>query len=141
MRRLAGDRKRVRRLYRLEGLQLRMRVRRHKHIALHRGPAPIPTGPTKRWSMDCVQDTLANGRPFRVLTVVDNWRRHSPLREIGLRMSGETVGQALDRALNGTRCTTSDHTNRRRSRLLWLRTVSIQDQRQTTGSSCLGVSS
>jgi len=52
--------------------------------------------------MGCVQDTLANGRPFRVMTVVDNWSRHSPLREIGLRLSGETVGQALDQALNGT---------------------------------------
>ena len=38
------NRKRVRRLYRLEGLQLRMRVRRRKHIALHRGPAPVPDG-------------------------------------------------------------------------------------------------
>jgi hypothetical protein len=28
--------KRVRRLYRLEGLQLRHRVRRHKHASLHR---------------------------------------------------------------------------------------------------------
>jgi putative transposase len=36
------NRKRVRRLYRLEGLQLRTRVRRRKHIALHRGPAPRP---------------------------------------------------------------------------------------------------
>jgi len=33
--------KRVRRLYRLEGLQVRMRVRRRKHMALHRGPAPL----------------------------------------------------------------------------------------------------
>jgi hypothetical protein len=50
------NRKRVRRLYRLEGLQLRMRVRRRKHIALHRGPAPLPIGPTERWSMDFVHD-------------------------------------------------------------------------------------
>jgi putative transposase len=48
------NRKRVRRLYRLEGLQLRMRVRRRKHIALDRGPAPIPTGPTERRSLDFV---------------------------------------------------------------------------------------
>lgn len=34
------NRKRVRRLYRVDGLQLRMRVRRRKHMALHRGPAP-----------------------------------------------------------------------------------------------------
>jgi putative transposase len=46
--------KRVRRLYRLEGLQLRMRVRRRMHIALHRGPAPVPLGPQERWSMDLV---------------------------------------------------------------------------------------
>lgn len=42
------NKKRVRRLYRLEGLQLRMRRRRRKHIALHRGPAPRPAGPTER---------------------------------------------------------------------------------------------
>ncbi len=42
--------------------------------------------------MDCVHDTLADGRPFRVLTVVDNWSRHSPVREAGFRMSGERVG-------------------------------------------------
>lgn len=63
------NRKRVRRLYRL---QLRMRVRRRKHVALHRGLASIPTGLTERWSMDFVHDTLADGRSFRILTVVDN---------------------------------------------------------------------
>ena len=94
------NRKRVRRLYRLDGLQLRMRVRRRKHIALHRGPAPIPAGPTERWSMDFVHDTLADGRPFRILTVVDNWSRHSPILEAGFRMTGEMVGQVLDRVLD-----------------------------------------
>ena len=32
----------------LEGLQLRMLGRRWKHIALHRGPAPMPAGPQER---------------------------------------------------------------------------------------------
>ena len=113
------NRKRVRRLYRLEGLQLRMRVRRRKHIALHRGPAPILTGPTERWSMDFVHDTLADGRPFRIFTVVDNWSRQTPILEAGFRMSGETVGKALDRALNGTpgpRSITGPNFNRERSK-------------------------
>ena len=79
------NKKRVRRLYRLEGLQLRMRVRRRKHIALHRGPAPTPSGPTERWSMDFVHDALADGRPFRILTLVDQWSRHSPLLEVAAR--------------------------------------------------------
>ena len=95
----AVNRKRVRRWYRFEGLQLRMRVRRRKHIALHRGPAPVPIGPSERWSMDFVHDTLSEGRPYRILTVVDNWSRSSPVLEAGFRMSGEIVGRVLDRVL------------------------------------------
>jgi putative transposase len=44
--------KRVRRLYRLEGLQLRMRTRIRKHISLHRGVVPAATRAHERWSMD-----------------------------------------------------------------------------------------
>jgi putative transposase len=115
------NRKRVRRLYRLDGLQLRMRVRRRKHMALHRGPAPIPVGPTERWSMDFVHDTLADGRPFRILTVVDHWSRHSPILEAGFRMTGETVGQVLDHVLGthtAPRSITVDHGTEFQSRAL-----------------------
>jgi len=118
----AVNHKRVRRLYRLEGLQLRMRVRRRKHIALHRGPAPTPTGPTERWSMDFVYDALADGRQFRVLTVVDQWSRESPLLEVATGMSGRTVAAALDRALSGhgvtPRSITVDHGTEFTSRAL-----------------------
>ena len=83
--------KRVHRLYRLEGLQLRMRVRRRKHMCLHRGPVPTATRVQERWSMDFVHDQLINGRPFRMLTVVDQWSRQSPLLEVGFAMSGQVV--------------------------------------------------
>lgn len=89
--------KRVRRLYRLEGLQVRMRMRRRKRLSLHRGPAPRPTAVGERWSMDFVHDQLANGQAFRVLTVVDNWSRESVLLEPGFRLTGESVAQALGR--------------------------------------------
>jgi putative transposase len=62
--------------------------------------------------MEFVHDTLADGRPFRVLTVIDNWSRHSPVLEAGVRMSGETVGRALDGVLGegpGPRSITVDH--------------------------------
>lgn len=93
------NKKRVRRLYRLEGLQVRMRVRRRKHMALHRGPAPVPTGQGQRWSMDFVHDQLFDGRPFRVLTVVDQWSRESPLLEAGFSLTGRTVVAALEHVL------------------------------------------
>jgi len=117
----AVNHKRVRRLDRLDGVQVRMRMRRRKHMALHRGPAPSPAGPTERWSMDFVHDALADGRPFRILTVVDQWSRHSPLLEVATRMSGHTVSDALDRVLNGgprPRSITVDHGTECQSRAL-----------------------
>jgi putative transposase len=94
----AVNRKRVHRLYRLEGLQVRMRVRRRKRLSLHRGPAPHPIALGERWSMDFVHDQLASGRAFRVLTVVDNWSRESVLLEVGFRLTGESVVAALSGA-------------------------------------------
>jgi putative transposase len=69
------NKKRVRRLSRLGGLQVRRRVKRRKPMALHRGPAPVPTGRGERWSMDFVHDAPLDGRAFRVRTVVDQWSR------------------------------------------------------------------
>jgi putative transposase len=126
------NKKRVRRLYRLEGLQVRRRVRRRKHQALHRGPAPVPAGPAERWSMDFVHDALADGRPFRVLTVVDQWSRQSPVLEVACSMSGQSVAEALDRAI-GTgpppRSITVDHGTEFLSRALedwaWRRGIQL----------------
>jgi putative transposase len=115
------NRKRVRRLYRLEGLQVRLRVRRRKHMALHRGSAPVAAGPAERWSMDFVHDQLADGRPFRVLTVVDQWSRESPILECRLRFSGADVGAVLDRVVHAgaaPRSITVDHGTEFMSRAL-----------------------
>lgn len=71
--------------------------------------------------MDFVHDTLADGRPFRILTVVDNWSRQSPVLEAGVRMTGETVSQVLDRVLDhgqGPRSITVDHGTEFQSRAL-----------------------
>ena len=98
-----------------------MRVRRRKHIALHRGPAPLPIGPVERWSMDFVHDALADGRQFRVLTVVDQWSRQSPILEVDSSMSGKTVSAALDRVLADSpppRSITVDHGTEFMSRAL-----------------------
>ena len=93
--------KRVHRLYCLEGLQVRMRRRRKKHLSLHRGMPPRASAPNERWSMDFVHDQLANGLAFRVLTVVDNWSRESVLLETGFRLTSQDVILALDRAVQG----------------------------------------
>jgi len=90
------NRKRVHRLYRLDGLQVRMRVRRRKRLSLHRGPVPIPTAANQHWSMDFVHDQLLDGRSFRILTVIDQWSRESVSVEPGFSLSGVSVAAALD---------------------------------------------
>jgi putative transposase len=78
------NRKRVRRLYRLQGLQVRMRVRRRKHMCVHRGPVPLATRTHERWSMDFVHDTLFDGRAFRMLTVVDQFEWSESINRAGI---------------------------------------------------------
>jgi putative transposase len=47
--------------------------------------------------MDFVHDQLVNGRVFRVITVVDNWSRESPVLEVGFRLTGDSVVAAQSR--------------------------------------------
>jgi putative transposase len=96
------NKKRVHRLYRLDGLQLRMRIRRRKHMCLHRGPVPRAHRTHERWSMDFVHDQLFDGRPFRMLTVIDQFSRLSPVIEPAFTFSGRDVALALDRVIEST---------------------------------------
>ena len=89
-------RKRVHRLYKLEGLQVRMRVRRRKRISLHRGPVPTATGGGQYWAMDFVHDQLSNGRKFRVLTVIDKWHRQCVALEADFALTGQSVVDAMN---------------------------------------------
>ncbi len=90
--------KHVYRLYSLEGLQLRMKVKRRKRSALLRGKPSVPTGPNQHWSMDFVHDQMLDGRSVRILTVIDQWSRESVCLEANFRQTGRSVGQALDRS-------------------------------------------
>jgi putative transposase len=96
------NRKRARRLYWLEGLQLRMRMRRRKHMCLHRGVVPQAQRTHERWSMDFVHDQLFDGRPFRILTVIDQFSRQSPALEPRFSFGGRDVVAVLDRMLEHT---------------------------------------
>jgi len=72
----------------------------------------VPIGPHERWSVDFVHEALAGGQLFRVLTVIDQWSRQSPVLEAGLSMSGAGVAAALDRAIGADaapRSITVDH--------------------------------
>ena len=90
------NKKRVHRLYRLEGLEVRLRARRKKRLSLLRSAVPPASGRNQRWSMDCVHDQFASGRTFRVLTVIDQWSRESVLLEADVSLTGRSVVDALE---------------------------------------------
>jgi putative transposase len=88
--------KRVYRLYKLEGLSLRLKTKK-KRISESRLPLPAPGGPLECWSMDFVADRLSDGRQFRLLTLVDNFSRVSPAIEVDFSLTGKRVVVVLER--------------------------------------------
>jgi hypothetical protein len=82
--------KRVYRLYKLEGPEVRTKKRRKRASHL-RVVLPTPTAPNERWSMDFMRDTFEDGRPFRILTVVDTFTRECPLLAADTSLSGKRV--------------------------------------------------
>ncbi len=51
--------------------------------------------PDERWSMDFIHDHTAEGRWFRILTVVDQFTRECPLLFADTQLSDKKVADAL----------------------------------------------
>lgn len=88
--------KRVYRLYREEGLQVRVK-KRTKRAAHARVPLPEAARPNQRWSMDFVSDRLADNRWFRILTVVDQYTRECLCIHADRSQTGEKVVENMKR--------------------------------------------
>jgi putative transposase len=88
--------KRVYRLYREEGLQVRT-AKRAKRASHTRVPLPQPVRANQRWSMDFVSDRFSDGRWFRILTVVDQYTRECLCCYAERSQTGEKVVEQLRR--------------------------------------------
>lgn len=93
---LAVNHKRVHRIYRAAGLQVRRR-RRKRLTRAERVPLPAPSRRLERWSMDFTTDTLADGRAFRTLNIVDDFTRECVAIEVDRSLPGLRVARVLDR--------------------------------------------
>jgi putative transposase len=88
--------KRVHRIYQAAGLQVRRR-RRKRLTRAERVPLPMASQPLERWSMDFTTDTLADGRNFRTLNIVDDFTRECVAIEVDRSLPGLRVARVLDR--------------------------------------------
>ena len=87
--------KRVHRIDREEGRNLRSKSPRRNKAAAHRLERPELSSLHQCWSMDFVQDQLFDGRKFRCLTVVDNFSRYCHAIRVGKSIKGLDVVEVM----------------------------------------------
>lgn len=92
------NRKRVHRLYKLAGLQIRRRRRREKRIQERSLQSP-PVRPNQRWSMDFIHDSTAGHRKLKCLVVVDDYTREALAVHVARSIPSQLVCQVLERLL------------------------------------------
>jgi len=87
--------KKLRRLYREEGLSVRRR-RGRKRATGTRQPLAVPDGPGQRWSLDFLSDTFGPARRFRILGVIDDFSRECLALVADTSLPGVRVARELD---------------------------------------------
>lgn len=92
----AVNHKRIERLYRQEGLSLRVKKRK-KLKAVARVALPKPVQANQQWSMDFIHDKLWDGRKFRSLSIVDTFTHECLTLEVDTSLGGERVKRVLER--------------------------------------------
>src|SRR4051812_3025988 len=92
---LIMNHKKLRRLYREEGLAVKRR-RGRKRSTGSREPMAVPSGRLQRWSLDFLSDVFGPGRRFRILAVIDDFTRECLALIADTSISGIRVARELD---------------------------------------------
>ena len=89
--------KRVERLWRLEGLKVPQKQPKRRRLWLNDGSC-VRRRPQRKndvWSYDFVQARTAEGRPLRMLTLLDEYTRECLAIQVARRLSSEEVLETL----------------------------------------------
>jgi putative transposase len=91
---LVWNHKRVRRIYKKLGLAMRRKTKR-RLPQRPKEPLLQPIQPNVTWSMDFMHDSLASGRRFRTLNIIDDYNREVLALEVGYSFPAEHVVRIL----------------------------------------------
>ena len=94
-RRWRVNHKRVRRIYREEGLAMRRKEAKRLRAAA-RALLERPTRANQIWIMDFTKDRLASGRKFRTLNLMDGYTREALWIEVDTSLPGQRVVRVLE---------------------------------------------
>ncbi len=89
------NRKRVRRIWCQEGLQVRTRKRRRR--AGRRAPGHVaPSRPNQVWAMDFQFDDITRGRRIKILNVTDEFTREALAGQVARHLTAADTVTALE---------------------------------------------
>jgi putative transposase len=90
--------KRVYRIYR--ELELNLRIKPKKRLVRERPEVlAVPAAINQTWSTDFMHDSLADGRSYRLLNVIDDFNREGLGMEVDLSLPAERVIRTLDQII------------------------------------------
>ena len=92
------NRKRVRRVYLLLGLNQRRKTRRRVPQRV-KNPLTQPSAPREMWSVDFMSDVLINQRKFRTLNVIDDFNREAIAIEVAHSMPAVRVTALMEQII------------------------------------------
>lgn len=95
--------KRVRRVYCELGLNLRVKPKKRLPSRI---PQPLlqPESANQSWSLDFMSDSLASGRTFRTLNIMDDYNREALWIEVGISLPAERVIRVLEMLIEWRGC-------------------------------------
>lgn len=91
--------KRVERIWREEGLKVPKKQKKRKRLYLNDGSCVRlrPLWKNHVWSYDFVADRLSNGKPIRMLTVIDEYTRKCLAIRVGYKLNSDDVLDTISR--------------------------------------------
>ena len=89
--------KRIQRLWREEGLRVPQRRRRKRHGTSTTIDAPAADAPNRVWAVDFQFDATTDGRPIKIVSIVDEHTRECLGGLVERSITGETLITELDR--------------------------------------------
>jgi len=93
------NRKRVRSVYLLLGLNQRRKKTRRRVPERVKNPLKQPSAPLEMWSVDFMSDVLINQRKFRTLNVIDDFNREAIAIEVAHSMPSVRVTALLEQII------------------------------------------
>lgn len=99
----AVNHKKIQRLWREEGLRVVVRRRRKRAGSSTSGPVPVADAPNKVWAIDFQFDSTTDGRPIKILSVIDEHTRECLGGLVERSITAEKLSDELDRIVRSRR--------------------------------------